>query len=104
MSDEVILKVGGQAFRGWTSVMIEKSMRQMVGAFGLATTDKFPGEARKWNIGLGDECIVEINEQKVITGHVEDIVIDYDADTHNIQFGGRDKTGDLRDCCFDGKA
>jgi len=104
MSDEVILKVSGQAFRGWTSVVIEKSMHQMVGSFGLATTDLFPGEAKKWNIILGDECIVEINEQKVITGYVEDILIDYDADTHNIQFGGRDKTGDLVDCSFDGKA
>jgi len=104
MNDEVTLKVKGQVFRGWTSVMIEKSMYQMTGSFGLATTDLYPGEAKKWNVVLGDECVVEINGQKVVTGYVEDILIDYDADTHNIQFGGRDKTGDLVDCSFDGKA
>jgi len=104
MSDEVTLKVKGQEFRGWTSIMIEKSMHQITGAFGLVTTDKFPGEAKKWNIALGDECIVEINEQRVITGYIEDIIIDYDAESHNIQFGGRDKTGDLADCSFDGEA
>ncbi|HDY88326.1 MAG TPA: hypothetical protein ENH82_09480, partial [bacterium] len=98
----MVLKVGGNAFSGWTSVIVEKSMGQMAGSFGLATTDTFPGEARKWDIAMGDECIVEINGQKIITGHVEDILIDYDTETHNIQFGGRDKTGDLVDCSFDG--
>lgn len=101
MSNEVILKVGGYAYSGWTSIIIEKSLRQMAGSFGLATTNPFPGQARKWNIGLGNECIVEINKQKVITGYIEDIVLDYDSTTHNIQFGGRDKTGDLIDCSYD---
>jgi len=100
MNEEVILKVKGQAFHGWTSIMIDKSMYQITGSFGLATTDIYPGEAKKWNIILGDECIVEISNQKVITGYIEDINIDFDSENHNIQFGGRDKTGDLADCSF----
>jgi prophage tail gpP-like protein len=103
MNDEITLKVRGQLFTNWTAVMLEKSMYQMVGSFGLATTDLYPAEAKKWNIALGDECIVEINNQKVITGYIEDVQIDYDAGTHNIQFKGRDKTGDLVDCSYNEK-
>lgn len=104
MNDEIVLNVKGRSFRGWTSVIVEKSMRQMAGSFGLSTTDIFPGEPEKWKIALGDECVVEINGQKVVTGYIEDIVIDYDKETHNIQFGGRDRTGDLVDCSFDDPA
>ena len=104
MNEEVVLKVKGQAFRGWTGVAIEKSVYQTSGSFGLATTDLFPGEAKKWGFGFGDECIVEINGQNLVTGYVEDILIDYDSTTHNIQIGGRDKTGDLVDCSFNEEA
>jgi len=100
-NDEAILKVGGNEFNGWTNVTIEKSMRQITGSFGLSTIDIHSGFPYKWNILMGAECILEINDQKVITGYIEDIIIDYDATSHNIQFGGRDKTGDLVDCSFD---
>ena len=99
-NDEAILKVGGKEFRGWTNVTIEKSMRQITGSFGLSTIDIYPGFPYKWEILLGDECIIEINYQKVITGYIEDVIINYNATSHIIQFGGRDKTGDLADCSF----
>jgi len=102
--NEIILKVNGKAYGGWTSAIIEKSMFNLSGAFGLSATDIYPGQSAKWKIKLGDQCTVEINKQKIITGYIEDIPIDYDATTHNIQFGGRDKTGDLVDCSFDGDA
>ncbi len=101
-SNEIILKVRGKSFGGWTSVQVEKSLMNVAGAFGLAATDIYPGNAKKWGIAMGDECTVEINGQTIITGYVEDIPITYDANNHNIQIGGRDKTGDLVDCSFDG--
>lgn len=100
MSDEIILKVNNQAFKGWTSAQVEKSLYQVTGAFGLATTDKFPGNFDKYEFALGDACTIEIAEQIIITGYVEDTPISYDASNHNIQVGGRDKTGDLVDCSF----
>lgn len=101
MNDEAILKVSGNAYEGWKGVTIEKSLRQMTGTFGLTTTDIYPGQPKKWNIAMGDECIIEVNDQKLITGYIEDIDIDYDKESHEIQFGGRDKTGDLIDCSYD---
>ena len=102
MNNDIILKVNGKSYGGWTSAIVEKSMFHMAGAFGFSATDIFPGQAVKWDIKLGMECTVEINGQTIITGYIEDIPIDYDATSHNIQFGGRDKTGDLIDCSFDG--
>ena len=102
--NEIILKVNGKSYGGWTSATVEKSMFNLAGAFGLAATDIYPGQSAKWNIKLGDQCSVEINGQTIITGYIEDIPIDYDATSHNIQIGGRDKTGDLVDCSFDGDA
>ena len=100
MSNEIILKIRGKSFKGWTSVVVEKSLYQMAGAFGLGATDIYPGDAERWDLAMGDECQVEIDGQVVVTGYVEDIPIDYDASSHNIQIGGRDKTGDLVDCSF----
>lgn len=98
--DEIILKVKGKVFGGWTSVIVEKSLFTMAGAFGLAATDIFPGSIEKWDIVLGDACSVEINGQTLIMGHIEDMPIAYDSSSHNIQIGGRDRTGDLVDCSF----
>lgn len=96
----ILLKVKGKTFGGWKAVNIEKSLYQMTGSFILGATDIFPGNAKKWGITMGDECIVSIGDQNVITGYIEDIPISYDATSHDIQIGGRDKTGDLVDCSF----
>jgi len=99
-SNEIVLKVEGKVFTGWKRVMVEKSLFQITGAFGLATTARFPDSFDKYEFALGDACTVEINGQTIITGYVEDIPISYDSNSHEIQVGGRDKTGDLVDCSF----
>ena len=97
---EIILKVAGKNYGGWTKAIIEKSLYQMTGTFGLTTTNIFPGNFRKWDFAMGDKCQVAIDDQILITGYVEDILISYDATNHNIQIAGRDRTGDLVDCSF----
>ena len=104
MDSGIVLKINGRAYEGWTGVTVNKSMFSLCGAFGLSGTDIFPGRPANWGIKLGDSCSVEINGQKIITGYVEDIPISYDEKSHNIQIGGRDKTGDLVDCSFNGDA
>jgi len=97
---EIILRVEGKEFAGWTSAIVEKSLYQMTGTFGLTTTNKFPGNFKKWGFAMGSECQVAIDDQILITGYIEDILISYDAKNHNIQIAGRDKTGDLIDCSY----
>jgi len=98
--NDIVLKVAGKTYGGWTSVIVEKSLYRITGAFGFATTDIFPGNIKKWEFSLGDACSVEIDKQTIITGYIEDLPISYDNSTHNVQVGGRDKTGDLVDCSF----
>ncbi len=100
MTDEITLSVRGEVFRGWTSVFVEKSLYQMVGSFSLTGTNIFPGNAQEWGIAMGDECKITIDDQDIITGYIDDIPIIYDAENHNIQLNGRDKTSDLVDCSF----
>ena len=97
---DIIFKTKGQEFGGWTGAKIQKSLYQMTGTFGLTTTDIYPGSFEKWNFSMGDECQISIDDQILITGYVEDILITYDPIKHNIQIAGRDKTGDLVDCCY----
>ena len=100
--EEVILKVGDNEYGGWKNISINKSITNIAGSFGLVATDIFPGQGRKWNIKMGDECTVQINDQIIITGYIDEIPLSYDANSHSIQYSGRDVTGDLVDCCYDG--
>jgi len=97
---EIVLRIKGKEYGGWTRVNVRKSLYQMTGSFDLETTDTFPGDLKKWDIKMGDACSVSIDKQVIITGYIEDIPISYDATNHSIGFSGRDKTGDLVDCSF----
>jgi prophage tail gpP-like protein len=101
MSTRINIKINGQSFDKWESVAIYKSIDTISGTFAAATTDFFPGEPTKWNIKPGDSCIVEVDDQKIITGYIDDFNIEYDVDGNAIKIIGRDKTSDLVDCAFD---
>ncbi len=96
----LILKIGGNRYDGWTDIQMQKSMFSITGSFSLGGTDIFPNDFQKWGFSMGDPCKVQIDNQTIINGYVEDIPIFYDAKGHNIQISGRDKTGDLVDCSF----
>jgi len=98
--DKIALHIKGKKFEGWESANVEKSLYQMTGSFSLGVTDTSFKDKKEWGIKMGDACSVSINGQNVITGYIEDIPISYDAQSHSIGFGGRDKTGDLIDCSF----
>lgn len=97
---DVHLKVNGVAYYGWKEVTINKSINNGCGAFSFRTSDKYPNQPQNWSIKIGDRCTVEVEEQIVITGFVDDIIIDYDYGNHNLEFVGRDNTCDLVDCNY----
>jgi len=97
---DIILKVGGKSYTGWAGISLSMGIDQVSGVFSLSIADKLS----QWNIRMGDECIVELAGEKLLTGYVEDMPIDYDATKHSASIMGRDKAGDLVDCSFDGSA
>lgn len=101
MSD-IRLNLNGISYGGWKSIQINKSVDQITNAFGISVSDLNPGKPDKWNIKIGDECTITVDNQAVITGYIEAIPISYSATSHSFNIEGRDKTCDLVDCSYVG--
>jgi prophage tail gpP-like protein len=98
--NNITLKINGKKYNRWKEVTVNKSLFSITGFFNLGGVDIFPNDFKKWGFKLGDACTVEIDNQTIINGYIEDIPINYDGTNHDIQIGGRDKTADLVDCSF----
>jgi len=96
-----ILKVNGKKYNKWKSISINRSIVQISGSFSFTTANIHSGNNERWNITTGDRCEIEVAGKTVITGYIDDIDNGYDLGSHDITFGGRDKTADLVDCTFD---
>jgi prophage tail gpP-like protein len=96
-----VLKVNGQKLNVWKSISVSRSIAQIAGSFSFTTSNRFAGNNEKWNITNGDKCTIEIADQQVITGYIDEIDDGYDLNSHDVTFSGRDKTGDLVDCPYD---
>lgn len=94
---DVILRVNGRDYIGWTSVRVTRGIEQIAGSFELSVTDKWAG-ASPMPIQPGDRCQVLIASYQLIDGYVDDRSVNYSKDSHSITITGRDKTGDLVDC------
>lgn len=92
------LLINGQAYNGWLSISVTQSLDTMAGAFEVVTTDRWPGQPSEWAIQCGDAVQVQSNGATLITGWVDDVEIDEDAQTHQITARGRGRTCDLVDC------
>jgi prophage tail gpP-like protein len=96
--NQISLKIGGKSFYGWKSIEVTQSMNKFSGAFAMSYTDKFPSLINSVSFKIGDECTVDINDQRLITGYVDEIDTSYNSSSHELQVRGRDKLGDLIDC------
>lgn len=95
---KVTLTVDGVIYGGWQAIEIERSVEQGATVFALAVTDKWAGQASRRPIRPGAACALAIDGEQVITGYVDEVVTDYDQETHQMTVTGRDKIGDLVDC------
>lgn len=102
MSD-LQLKINGKIHRGWTSARIRRSLEQIASSFDLTLTDRWDNKQKPRAIKTGDECEIWINNEKVITGYVDNVSPNYDATTHTLNVSGRSKAGDLVDCSMASK-
>lgn len=91
------LRVDGRTFAGWTSVSVTRSIESAAAAFALGVTSRYPGAENPIQIRPGSSCSVWIDDDRVITGFVDEITASYDATTLSRSVGGRSATGDLVD-------
>ncbi|GAA4651675.1 contractile injection system protein, VgrG/Pvc8 family [Kistimonas scapharcae] len=94
----VELTVDGQIHGGWTSAHINRSLLALSGSFNLTLTEKWPGNLTGKPIKPGSRCRLSLDGETVIEGHIDEAVVRYDGENHQVSVSGRDLTGDLPDC------
>lgn len=92
------LKVDGEYYGGWKTVRVTRSIEQLAGTFDLEVSERWPGQPAATPIRPGRKCQLFLDGEPVITGYVDTVVPDFDAESHTIRVAGRDQTADLVDC------
>lgn len=64
----VSLAVNGQRLSQWTRVSVTRSLTSIADSFDLQYIDT---ESRPYPISTGDQCVVYVGANRVITGHVD---------------------------------
>ena len=95
-----ILKVNNLEYPDWDTIHIHKSMLKLAGSFAFGGLNSNQGDASRWGFYMGDAAIVNINDQDVIKGYIDNIETDDSASDSFIEINGRDNTSDLVDCTY----
>lgn len=110
MSETICLKVakpiaqeGGttgttRELSGWTRLRVTRSCERFPSDFELTATEVFPGRSMDVIVAPGDECVLMLDNDPVITGYVDRVTPSISADSHEIHITGRGKCEDLLDC------
>lgn len=93
---ELVLKINGYDYKGWKSVSLTKSLESVADKFELELTDIHDDGFRP--IRAGSECTIELDDELVLTGYIDNMRPVYDAGQRSVQAIGRSKTADLVDC------
>jgi prophage tail gpP-like protein len=92
------LLVNGSNYAGWKTVRIKRSIEQLAGTFDLSVSERWPGQTVRMPIGVGDRCELKVDGTPIITGHIDEVSMSYNATSHEVTVRGRDAAGDLVDC------
>lgn len=98
MADVVTLTLDGQRYEGWTGVRISRAIDTLSGSFDLSLTDRERIGSTRLKLRAGSACTVSIDGETLITGWLDRISMDIDAQGHRLSVAGRDKSADLIDC------
>jgi prophage tail gpP-like protein len=92
------LLVGGQIYRGWTAVEVDRDLDVMCSAFEIEVTERWPRQPQQWPIKTGDNVVVTIDGEVAMTAWCDEVEPTIDAGDHTVKIRGRGKTCDLVDC------
>ncbi len=91
------LSVNGSIYGGWKTVSIKQSLKTISGSFSLTVVNRWPGQQQPWGILPGDECVITIDSDVIITGYVDKISPAISPTERSISISGRDQTCDFVD-------
>jgi prophage tail gpP-like protein len=98
---ELKLKINEVSYTGFEYVDIFKTMQSMCGRYNVTLHDIYKGGNALQDIRINDECIIEINDQVILTGYVDAMPVEYGKDYCWLHLAGRDNIQDLIDCSYD---
>jgi len=97
MSD-LVLKINGVRYSGWKSFKVRRSVKMISDSFDVTLTEKWPGNDTGWPISPDDAFDLLIDDELIISGYVDDVNFNYDANSNSVSIKGRSKLRDLIDC------
>lgn len=95
----IAISVDDIPYTNFTNSNVKIDLDAVSGSFSFtAVTD----QAQPVPFQIGDECVILVNDQAVVTGFIEILNISYNSNEHKIVVEGRDKTADLIDSTIEG--
>lgn len=109
---QVALTVDGLVHSGWLSMRLAHSIEAAASKFTLELTERWtrggaaPSQSGSSAAGDGrlerrirpaERCIIALDGEEVLSGHIDGVDADYDATRHTLSVTGRDLVGDLVD-------
>jgi prophage tail gpP-like protein len=92
------LEVNGTQYTNFTSATCEIRLDALTNTFSFEAVSP-NGQALPFK--GGEACTVIVDGEKVLTGFIEVVAVNYDGSDHTIRVSGRDKTADLLDSTID---
>lgn len=93
---EVVLRLAGNRYSGWLSVDVSRSLDSLAGEFTVGAV--MESTATMPAILRGQEVLVEIEGQRVLSGWVRKTTGKINGEELTLSVTGRDYTADLVDC------
>ena len=101
LPDAVTLFVNNRVFEGFKVVSLSKEINALASVFRLDILERTSLESTPWSILPGAACHLHLGKSSMLTGYVDVLDINADANTRNVVISGRSKTADLVDCSAD---
>lgn len=95
---DVRLVINALSFGGWKALTIRRSMEEFARSFNVTFNDRWEHRQQPVPIIKGEAFDLGVDSERMIQGWVDDVSIDYSADSHSLTAAGRSFTGDLIDC------
>lgn len=100
----IVLKADGKIHSGWKNILVRLSMESIADVFDLTISDRWSKSNTRPTLKEDTPCEVWLEDQKLVTGFINDVATEYDADSHEINLVGRSKLGDLVDCAVEAQS
>lgn len=94
---KIALMINGTRFLDWHQVRVTRSLEYVPWEFDCTVENPWRDDSKR-RITRGDAVKLFYGDELLLTGYVDDIDAEYDANSHKLSVIGRSKTADLVDC------